>query len=111
MAMLARPLHSEHRLKNIQQLSQRGLGQTSQSLNKTFPIYGPQLVRHNMAIFTIKPATHTKWVWMAASGKRSNNEGAKVSIELVRRHYDTRPSLPDFRPSRGIQRDKEDVTS
>jgi hypothetical protein len=108
---VARPLHSEHRLKNTQQVSQRSLRQTPQSLDETFPIYGPQLVRHKMTIFVIKPATYTKWVWMAASGERGNNEGAKVSIQLVRRHDDTRPGLPDFRPSSGIQRDKEDVTS
>ncbi len=111
MAVLARPLHSEHRLKNAQQLSQRSLRQSPQSLDETLPVYGPQLVRHNMTIFAIKAAANTKWVWMAASGERRNNEGTKVSIQLVRRHYDTRPGLPDFRPSRGIQRDKEDVTS
>jgi hypothetical protein len=48
---------------------------------------------------------------MAASGERRNNEGAKVSIELVWRHDDTRPHLPDFRSSRRIQRDKEDIAS
>ncbi|CAK6690712.1 hypothetical protein IFHNHDMJ_00870 [Synechococcus sp. CBW1107] len=111
MAVLARHLHSEHRLKNTQQLSQRSLRKTPQSLDESFPIYGPQLVRHNMTFFAVKLATHTKRVWMAASRERGNNEGAKVSIQLVRRHYDTRPSLPDFRASRGIQRDKEDVTS
>jgi hypothetical protein len=111
MAVLARPLHSEHRLKNTQQLSQRSLRQTPQTLDETFPIYGPQLVRHNMTVFAIKIATHTERVWMAARGERRNNEGAKMSIQLVRRHDDTRPGLPDFRPSRGIQRDKEDVTS
>jgi hypothetical protein len=64
-----------------------------------------------MTVFAIKPATYAKWVWMAASGERRNNEGAKVSIQLVRRHHDTRPGLLDFRPSRGIQSDKENVTS
>jgi Cu2+-containing amine oxidase len=64
-----------------------------------------------MAVLAFKPATHTKRVWMAASGERRNNEGAKVSIELVWRHDDTRPHLPDFRSSRRIQRDKEDIAS
>ena len=111
MAVLARPLHSEHRLKNSQQLSQRSLGQTPQSLDETFTIYDPQLVRHNMSFFAVKLATHTKRIWMSTSCQRSNNESSKVSIQLVRRHHDTRPGLPDFRSSRGIQRDKEDVTS
>lgn len=62
MAVLARPLHSEHRLKNTQQLSQRGLRQTAQSLDESFPIYRPQLVRHNMTVFAIKLAAHSKRV-------------------------------------------------
>jgi hypothetical protein len=111
MAELARPLHSEHRLKNTQQLIQRRHRQTPQSLDETFPIHSLQLISHNMAILALKPATHTKRVWMAASGERGNNESAKVSIELVRRHDDTRPRLPDFRSTRWIQRDKEDIAS
>ena len=80
MAVLARPLHSEHRLKNTQQLIQRRLRQTPQSLDETVPIYRPQLISHNMTVFAIKPATYTKGVWMSASGERCNNESAKVSI-------------------------------
>ena len=111
MAVFARPLHSEHRLKDTQQLSQRSLRQTPQSLDESVPIDGPQLVRHNMTFFAVKLTTHTKRVWMSASCERCNNESAKVSIQFVRRHYDTRPRLPDFRSSRGIQRDKEDIAS
>ena len=114
MAVLARPLRplqSEHRLKNTQQLSQRSLRQAPQSLDESFSINGPELVSHNMTVFAIKLATHTERVWMAAGGERRHNEGAEVSIQLVRRHDDTRPGLPDFRPSGGIQRDKEDVAS
>jgi hypothetical protein len=102
MAVLARPLHSKHRLKNTQQLSQSSLRQTPQPLDETFTIYGPQLVRYNMSFFSVKLAPHTKRVWMSASCQRGNNESAKVSIQLVRGHYDTRPGLPNFRPSRGI---------
>ena len=80
MAVLARPLHSKHRLKNTQQLIQRRLRQTPQSLDETVPIYSPQLISHNMTVFAIKPATYTKGVWMSASGERCNNESAKVSI-------------------------------
>ena len=111
MAMLARPLHSEHRLKNTQQFIQRSLRQSPQSLDETLPIYSPQLISHNKTVFALKAATHTKRVWMPASRERRNNESSQVRIQLVRRHYDTRPRLPDFRSSRGIQRDKEDVTS
>ena len=111
MAVLARPLHNEHRLKNTQQLIKRSLRQIPQSLDETVPIDNSQLISHNMAVFAVKPATHTKRVWMSASCERRNNESAKVSIQLVRRHYDTRPRLPDFRSSRGIQRDKEDIAS
>ena len=84
MVVLARPLHSEHRLKNSQQLSQRSLRETPQSLDESFPIYGPKLVRHNITVFAIKLATHTKRVWMSASRERGNNESAKVSVQLVR---------------------------
>jgi len=111
MAVLARPLHSEHRLKNTQQLIQHSLRQNPQSLDETIPINSPQLISHNMTIFAIKPASHTERVRMSASCERRNNEGTKVSIQLVRRHYDTRPRLPDFRSLRGIQRYKEDVAS
>ena len=102
MAVLARPLNSEHRLKNTQKLIQRSLRKTPQSLDETLPIYGPQLISNNMTIFAFKPATHTKRVWMAAGGKRRNLNGAKVSIQLIWRDHDTRPGLLDFRSSRGI---------
>jgi len=107
----AKHLHNEHRLKNTQQLIKRSLRQTPQSLDKTVPIDSPQLISHNMTVFAVKPATHTKRIWMTASCERRNYESAKVSIQLVRRHYDTRPCLPDFRSSRGIQRNKEDIAS
>jgi|GEM_PF-2516939 len=84
MAMLARLLYSEHRLKNTQQLIQRSLRQTPQSLDETVSVYSPQLIRYNMTGLAIKMATHTKRVWMSASCKRRNNEGAKVRIQLVR---------------------------
>ncbi|MFM1900153.1 MAG: hypothetical protein RLZZ216_729 [Cyanobacteriota bacterium] len=64
-----------------------------------------------MTGLAIKPATHTKRVWMAASCQRRNNEGAQVRIQLIRRYDDTRPGLPDFRSSRGIQRNKENIAS
>jgi hypothetical protein len=96
MAVLTRPLHSEHRLKNTQQLIQRCFGQTPQSLDESVSIYSSQLISHNMALLAIKHATHTKRVWMAASCERRNNKCAKVSIQLVGRHYDTWPRLSDF---------------
>ena len=71
-----RPLHSEHRLKNTEQLSQRSLRQTPQTPDETFPIYCPQLVRHNMSFFPVKLATHTKRVWKATGGERRNNKAA-----------------------------------
>ena len=111
MVVLARPLHNKHRLKNTQQLIKRRLRQTPQSLDETVPINSPLLISHYMTVFAVKPATHTKRVWMSASCKRRNNESTKVSIQLVRRHYDTRPGLPNFRTSRWIQRDKEDIAS
>ena len=78
--MLAGPLHSEHRLKNTEQLIKRSIRETPQSLDETVPIYSPQLISDNMTIFTLKPATHTKRVWMSASCERGNNKSAKVSI-------------------------------
>ena len=76
MAVLATPLHSEHRLKNIQQLIERSLRQSPQLLDETFPIYSSQLISHNVTVFTIKHATHTKRVWMTTSCERSNDESA-----------------------------------
>jgi len=80
MAVLAKPLHSEHRLKNTQQLIRRSLRESSQSLDEAVPIYSPQLISDNMTIFPLKPATHTKRVWMSASCERGNDKSAKVSI-------------------------------
>ena len=75
-AVLARPLCSEHRLKNTQQLIERSLRQSPQLLDETFPIYSSQLISHNVTVFTIKRATHSKRVWMTASGERRNDESA-----------------------------------
>ena len=76
MAVLARPLHSEHRQKNTQQLLERSLRQSPQMLDETFPIYRSQLISHNMTVLTIKRATHSKRVWMTASCERRNDESA-----------------------------------
>ena len=76
MAVLAMPLHSKHRLKNTEQLIERTLRQSPQRLDETFPIYSPKLICHNVTIFTIKRATHTKGVWMTASCERRNDESA-----------------------------------
>ena len=53
LVVLARPLHNEHRLKNTQQLINRSLRQTPQSLDETVPIYSPQLISQNMTDFAI----------------------------------------------------------
>ncbi len=76
MAVLARLLHSEHRLKNTQQLIERSLRQSTQMLDKTFPVYSSQLISHNVTIFPVKRATHTKRIWMTASCERRNDECA-----------------------------------
>ena len=76
MAVLARPLYSEHRLKNTQQLIERSVRQSPQMLDETFPINSSQLISHNMTVFTIKRATHSKRVWMTASCERRNEESA-----------------------------------
>lgn len=74
--MLARPLHSKHRLKNTEQLIERTLRQSPQRLDETFPIYSSKLISDNVTIFTIKRAMHTKGVWMTASCERRNDESA-----------------------------------
>ena len=66
----------EHRLKNTQQLIERSLRQYPQLLDETILIYSPQLISHNVTVFTIKRATHTKRVRMSASCKRRNDESA-----------------------------------
>jgi hypothetical protein len=76
MAVLARSLHSEHRLKNTQQIIERSLRQSPQLLNETFPIYSSQLISYNVTVFAVKRATHTKRVWMTASCERRNDESA-----------------------------------
>ena len=80
MAVVARPLHSEHRLENTQQLIKRSLRESPQSLDETVPIYSPQLISDTMTIFPLNPATHAKRVWMSASCEWGNDKSAKVSI-------------------------------
>jgi hypothetical protein len=55
---------------------ERSLRQSPQWLNETFPIYSPQLISHNVTVFTVKRTTHTKRVWMTASCKWRNDESA-----------------------------------
>jgi hypothetical protein len=76
MAELARPLYSEHREKNTQQLIKRSVRQSPQMLDETFPINSSQLISNNMTVLTIKRATHSKRVWMTASCERRNDESA-----------------------------------
>ena len=47
-----------------------------------------------MTVFAIQRATHAKRVWMSTSCERCNNESAKLSIQFVRRYYDTRKISP-----------------
>jgi len=94
---LSKPLYSEHRLKNTQQLIERSVRQSPQMLDERFPINSSQLISNNMTVFTIKRATHSKRIWMTASCERRND--------------DTRPRLSDFRSASWIQRDKEDIAS
>jgi len=74
MSVLARLLHSEHRLKHTQQLIERSLRQSSQWLDETFPVYSSQLISHNVTVFPDKCATHTKRIWMTTSCERRNDE-------------------------------------
>jgi hypothetical protein len=53
-------------------------------LDKTIPINSPQLIGYNVAVFAIKPAAHTKRVWMTASCEGRNNKSTKVSIKFIR---------------------------
>ena len=76
MAVLARPLYSEHRLKNTQQLIERSLRQSPQLLDETFNIYSSQLISHNVTVLPIKRTTHSKRVWMTACCERRNDESA-----------------------------------
>lgn len=81
---VSRPLHSKHRPQNTQQLIQRSLRQSPQVLDKTIPINSPQLIGYNVAVFAIKPATHTKRISMTAGCEGCNNKSAKVSIQFIR---------------------------
>jgi hypothetical protein len=76
MSVLARLLHSEHRLKNTQQLIDRSLRKSPQMLDETLSVYGSQLISHNVTVFPVKCATHTKRVWMTTSCERRNDESA-----------------------------------
>jgi hypothetical protein len=72
MTMLARSLHSKHRLHNTQQSIQHGLTKTSQALDKRTPVYNLQLIDYSLAVYAIKLATHTERVYMPVGpGNRS----------------------------------------
>ena len=109
MAVLARPLHSKHRLQNTKDFAQRGVGQASQTFDEVISIDGPQLISHHVPILAVESAAHTKWVWMPPCCERRNNEGAEVCIQFIRRDNNAWPCLPDFRSTRWIQGNKKDV--
>ena len=59
-------------------------GQPPQTLDKTIPINSHQLIGYNVAVFAIKPATHTKRIGMTASCEERHNQSTKVSIQVIR---------------------------
>lgn len=109
--MLSRPLHSQHRLKNTPQIMQRSLRQIPQSRVETVPVYRSELIGHRLTVCTLKPARCTKRVRISARLERRNRESAKVLIQLVWGHHDTRARFPDFGSSQGIQSNMEDIAS
>jgi hypothetical protein len=90
MAVSARPLHSTYSLQNTKHFAQRGVGQASQTFDEVISIDGPQLISRHVPILAIESAAHTKEVWMPSCCERRNNEGAEVSIQLIRRDNNAR---------------------
>ena len=109
MAVLAKPLHSKHRLQNIEDFIERDIGQAPQALDEAISIDCPQLISHNVALLSVDFAAHTKWVWMTTRRQGRHNEGAQVSIQFIGRDNDAGSCFPDFRSTRGIQGNKKDV--
>jgi len=96
MAVSARPLNSKHCLQNTKDFAQRRVGQASQTFDEAISIDGPQLISHHVPILAFESAAHTEWVGMPSCCERRNNEGAEVSIQLIRRDNNARSCLPDF---------------
>ena len=110
MAGLVGSLLSKHGLQNAKDLNKRVIRQSPQPLYQAISVDSPELISHHVAIFAIKSTTHPKRIWVSACCKWGNNEGPEMGIQLIWGDDNARPALPDFRPTCGIQCNKENVS-
>lgn len=107
----ARPLWCKHLLKDQQGPPERLGRESPQPPNEAFAIYGSDLVEDDMPDATLESARDTKRVGMLSHRHRRDDEGAKVSIQLIGGNNNAGSRLLDFAALRWTQTDKIDLAS
>ena len=79
------------------------LWQFSEAADHPHLIDGLQLVRDHIANLAAEPARDPEGVGVTPGGHWSCEKGSQVFVELVRRHDDTWPRLPDLGAANGVQ--------
>ena len=90
---------------------QRSRCNFAESSDQTLTVDCPNLVQDDVPPAPAERARDAKWVPMPARGQRGDDERPQMSIELVGRHIDTRPRLPDLAAPRRIQIDQEHLAA
>jgi hypothetical protein len=110
MAGLVGSVLSKHGLQNTKDLNKCVIRQSPQPLYQAISVDRPKLISHHVAILAIKSTTHPKRIRVSACCKWRNNECPEMGIQLIWGDDNARPCLPDFRPTRGIQCNKKNVS-
>ena len=103
--------NSKHGPQDNQQLLECRLGQLSQPLEETFSLNSSALINDPMPIVVFQPAKLANGVGIPSGCKRRDEECTEVCIQLIWSHHNTRPGRSDFRPSCGVQRNEDKVTT
>lgn len=72
--------------------------------NQTLPVNRSDLIKCNLATSSLERNADTCRIGPFGGRHRSNNNGIQVFIGLIRRNYQARPGLLDFRALSGVQR-------
>lgn len=84
MAVLARPLHSEHSLQYTEHLDHRVIGQKTQALNQPISIDRSELISNHVTIFVLRSASYAKRVRMPTCCEWCNDKCAQMGVQLIR---------------------------
>jgi hypothetical protein len=80
----ARTLHGKQSLQNVEDLTQRGVGQTSQARHPPISIDSPERVRNQLPIVILKTAEYAKGLWEITRCKQCEVHMHKWSLSSSR---------------------------